>query len=54
MHYPNDHWVTIFEESPSTNVFKIFDSVFDSPNNAVYTVASNLFNVGDDHTAVMV
>ena len=39
---------------PSTNVIKVFDSVFDSPNTAVYTVASNLFNVGDNLSVVMV
>ena len=54
VHCPNDHWVTLFKEHPSTNVIKVFDSVFDSPNTAVYTVASNLFNVGDNLSVVMV
>ena len=54
VHCPNDHWITIFKENPSTNVIKVFDSVFDSPNTAVYTVASNLFNVGDSLSVVMV
>ena len=30
VHCPNDHWVTLFKEHPSTNVIKVLDSVFNS------------------------
>ena len=53
-HCPNNHWITIFKKNTSTNVTKVYDSVFDSPSTVVYTVASNLFNVGDDMSIVMV
>ena len=43
-HCPNNHWVTL-KERPSSNDIKLFDSVLDSPQTAVYTVASNLYNV---------
>ena len=54
VHCPNNHWITIFKENSSTNVISVYDSVFDSPNTVVYTVAYNLFNVGDDLSVVMV
>ena len=54
MHCPNNHLITIFKENPSTNVINVYDSVFDSPSTMVYTVASNLFNVGDNVLVVMV
>ena len=54
VHCPNDHWITIFKENSSANVIYVYDSVFDSPNTAVYTVACNLFSVEDDLSVVMV
>jgi len=54
VHCPNNHWITIFKKNSSTNVISVYDAVFDSPNTVVYTVACNLFNVGDDVSIVMV